>query len=126
VQAPCQASDSFKINCLALGRFPRVQVAVNSIDQLCALCRQDRSPIEHDHQAELVATTLSVRELQHELAGVFTLERHGVPLIADGGIRFSGDLAKAIVAGACCVMIGSLFASTEESPGEVELYQGAF
>ncbi|MFO1406998.1 MAG: IMP dehydrogenase [Steroidobacteraceae bacterium] len=49
----------------------------------------------------------------------------GVPLIADGGIRFSGDVAKAIVAGAYCVMIGGLFAGTEESPGEVELYQGA-
>ena len=49
----------------------------------------------------------------------------GVPLIADGGIRFSGDVAKAIVAGAYCVMIGGLFAGTEESPGEVELFQGA-
>ena len=47
-----------------------------------------------------------------------------IPLIADGGIRFSGDLGKALVAGAHCVMIGSLFAGTEESPGEVELYQG--
>ena len=47
-----------------------------------------------------------------------------VPLIADGGIRYSGDIAKAIVAGAYCTMIGSLFAGTEESPGEVELYQG--
>ncbi|MBK8163061.1 MAG: IMP dehydrogenase [Gammaproteobacteria bacterium] len=47
-----------------------------------------------------------------------------VPLIGDGGIRFSGDLAKAIAAGAHCVMIGSMFAGTEESPGEVELYQG--
>ena len=47
-----------------------------------------------------------------------------VPLIADGGVRFSGDLAKAIVAGAYSVMIGSMFAGTEEAPGEVELYQG--
>ncbi|MEE4193147.1 MAG: IMP dehydrogenase [Halieaceae bacterium] len=47
-----------------------------------------------------------------------------IPLIADGGIRFSGDLAKAIVAGAHCVMMGSMFAGTEEAPGEVELYQG--
>jgi IMP dehydrogenase len=53
------------------------------------------------------------------------LEQLGVPLIADGGIRFSGDVAKAIAAGAHCVMIGGLFAGTEESPGEVELYQGA-
>jgi len=48
----------------------------------------------------------------------------GVPLIADGGIKFSGDLTKAIAAGADCVMIGSLFAGTEESPGETILYQG--
>jgi IMP dehydrogenase len=53
------------------------------------------------------------------------LRSSDVPLIADGGIRFSGDLAKAIAAGAHAVMIGGLFAGTEESPGEVELYQGA-
>ncbi len=52
------------------------------------------------------------------------LEKHGVPAIADGGIRFSGDFAKAIAAGAHTTMIGSLFAGTEEAPGEVELYQG--
>jgi IMP dehydrogenase len=51
-------------------------------------------------------------------------ERTGVPLIADGGIRFSGDLTKAIAAGAHSVMIGGLFAGTEESPGELILYQG--
>ncbi|MCK0164661.1 IMP dehydrogenase [Marinobacter sp. S6332] len=47
-----------------------------------------------------------------------------VPLIADGGVRFSGDISKAIVAGAHCVMIGSLLAGTDEAPGEIELYQG--
>ncbi len=50
--------------------------------------------------------------------------KKGIPLIADGGIKFSGDLAKAMAAGANCAMIGSLFAGTEESPGEVILYQG--
>src|SRR5487761_2095307 len=49
----------------------------------------------------------------------------GVPLIGDGGIRYSGDIAKALAAGANTVMIGGLFAGTEESPGDVELYQGA-
>ncbi|GEA49230.1 inosine-5'-monophosphate dehydrogenase [Vibrio inusitatus NBRC 102082] len=47
-----------------------------------------------------------------------------IPVIADGGIRFSGDICKAIVAGASCVMVGSMFAGTEEAPGEVILYQG--
>jgi len=49
---------------------------------------------------------------------------YGVPIIADGGIKYSGDVSKAIAAGASCVMIGSLFAGTEESPGETILYQG--
>ncbi|MEO1081543.1 MAG: IMP dehydrogenase [Pseudomonadota bacterium] len=51
-------------------------------------------------------------------------DKHDVPVIADGGIRFSGDVAKAIVAGAHAVMMGSMFAGTEEAPGEVELFQG--
>ena len=48
----------------------------------------------------------------------------GVPMIADGGIRFSGDIAKALAAGGHCVMLGGMFAGTEEAPGEVELFQG--
>jgi IMP dehydrogenase len=60
----------------------------------------------------------AIANVAKELAGT------GIPLIADGGIRFSGDMSKAIVAGAYSVMMGSMFAGTEEAPGEVELFQG--
>jgi IMP dehydrogenase len=62
-----------------------------------------------------------ISAIQFALEGV---ARSGAPLIADGGIRYSGDIGKAIAAGASCVMMGSLFAGTEESPGDTELYQG--
>ncbi len=52
------------------------------------------------------------------------LEGTGIPVIADGGVRFSGDMAKAIAAGAHCILVGSMLAGTEEAPGEVELFQG--
>ncbi len=51
-------------------------------------------------------------------------EKHGIPIIADGGVKYSGDIVKAIASGASSVMLGSLFAGTEESPGETEIYQG--
>ncbi|TNC99820.1 MAG: IMP dehydrogenase [Gallionellaceae bacterium] len=60
----------------------------------------------------------AIQLVADELAG------SGVPLIADGGVRFSGDISKAIAAGAHAVMLGGLFAGTEEAPGEIELYQG--
>ncbi|EKD77962.1 MAG: Inosine-5'-monophosphate dehydrogenase, partial [uncultured bacterium] len=55
---------------------------------------------------------------------VKAIGKKNIPVVADGGIRFSGDIAKALSAGASCVMIGGLFAGTEEAPGEVILYQG--
>jgi IMP dehydrogenase len=62
-----------------------------------------------------------ISAIQSALEGA---DKAGVPAIADGGVRFSGDIAKAIAAGAHSVMLGSLFAGTDESPGEIELYQG--
>lgn len=51
-------------------------------------------------------------------------DKYGIPIIADGGIKYSGDVVKAIAAGASCVMMGSMFAGTKEAPGDIELYQG--
>lgn len=71
-----------------------------------------------------VVTGVGVPQLSAILDVAEALESSGVPFISDGGVRYSGDLAKAIAAGAHSVMIGGLFAGTEEAPGEVELYQG--
>jgi IMP dehydrogenase len=71
-----------------------------------------------------VVAGVGVPQLTAILDTVEVARRHGVPVIADGGVRFSGDLAKAIAAGADCCMIGALLAGTDESPGEVLLYQG--
>ncbi|MFQ5955054.1 MAG: IMP dehydrogenase, partial [Kiloniellales bacterium] len=67
---------------------------------------------------------VGVPQLTAILDAVEAAADSGVPIIADGGIKFSGDLAKAIGAGASCAMVGSLLAGTDESPGEVFLYQG--
>ena len=71
-----------------------------------------------------IVTGVGVPQITAVADAVEALEGTGIPVIADGGIRFSGDIAKAIAAGASAVMVGSMLAGTEESPGEIELYQG--
>lgn len=71
-----------------------------------------------------IVTGVGVPQITAISEAADALEGTGIPVIADGGIRFSGDIAKAIAAGATCVMVGSMFAGTEEAPGEIELYQG--
>lgn len=71
-----------------------------------------------------IVTGVGVPQITAIANAAAALKDRGIPVIADGGIRFSGDIAKAIAAGASCVMVGSMFAGTEEAPGEIELYQG--
>ncbi|WP_160060513.1 IMP dehydrogenase [Psychromonas sp. L1A2] len=71
-----------------------------------------------------IVTGVGVPQITAISDAVDALEGTGIPVIADGGIRFSGDIAKALAAGASCVMMGSMFAGTEESPGEIILFQG--
>jgi IMP dehydrogenase len=71
-----------------------------------------------------VVTGAGVPQLTAVMQAAKAAEGTGVPIIADGGIKYSGDITKAIAAGASCVMIGSLFAGTEEAPGETILFQG--
>jgi IMP dehydrogenase len=71
-----------------------------------------------------IVAGVGVPQLTAILDSVSAARDRNIPVIADGGIKYSGDLAKAIAAGADCGMIGSLFAGTEEAPGEVQLYQG--
>ncbi|ORT48937.1 inosine-5-monophosphate dehydrogenase [Vibrio sp. qd031] len=71
-----------------------------------------------------IVTGVGVPQVTAIADAVEVADKHGIPVIADGGIRFSGDICKAIVAGASCVMVGSMFAGTEEAPGEIILYQG--
>ena len=73
-----------------------------------------------------IVTGCGVPQITAISDAVEALKDTGIPVIADGGIRFSGDIAKALAAGASCVMVGSMLAGTEEAPGEVELYQGRY
>jgi IMP dehydrogenase len=71
-----------------------------------------------------IVTGVGVPQITAIMDAVEEAKKHNIPVIADGGLRFSGDIAKAIAAGASCVMVGSMFAGTEEAPGDIELYQG--
>ena len=71
-----------------------------------------------------IVTGVGVPQITAIADAVEALKDRNIPVIAVGGIRFSGDIAKALAAGAACVMVGSMFAGTEESPGEIELFQG--
>ncbi len=113
-------------------RFPQVQVIGGNI------ATADGAKAMADHGGDAVKVGVGPGSIctTRIVAGVgvpqisaiqFALEgaaRAGIPVIADGGIRYSGDIAKALAAGASSVMLGSLFAGTEEAPGETELYQG--
>ncbi|WP_338849392.1 IMP dehydrogenase [Massilia sp. W12] len=113
-------------------RFPHVQVIGGNIATAAAA----RALVEHGADAVKVGIGPGSICTTRIVAGVGVpqisaisnvseaLEGTGVPCIADGGVRFSGDIAKAIAAGASTVMMGSMFAGTEEAPGEVILYQG--
>ncbi|QUJ68144.1 IMP dehydrogenase [Photobacterium sp. GJ3] len=71
-----------------------------------------------------IVTGVGVPQITAIADAAAVANEYDIPVIADGGIRFSGDMCKAIAAGASCVMVGSMFAGTDEAPGEVELYQG--
>lgn len=71
-----------------------------------------------------VVAGVGVAQLSAVMDAVSEADKHGIPVIADGGIKFSGDLIKALAGGASCVMLGNLFAGTDESPGELIIYQG--
>ncbi len=73
-----------------------------------------------------IVTGCGVPQITAISDAVSAVDKLGIPVIADGGIRYSGDIAKALAAGASSVMVGSMLAGTEEAPGEVELYQGRY
>jgi len=113
-------------------QFPDVQVIggnVTTVEGALALVEAGADGVKVGQGPGSICTTrmvagVGVPQVTAVANVAIALKESGVPLIADGGIRFSGDFAKAVAAGAWTVMIGGLFAGTEEAPGEVELYQG--
>ena len=113
-------------------RFPQVQVIGGNIatgDAAKALAAAGADAVKVGIGPGSICTTrivagVGVPQISAVANVAAALEGTGIPVIADGGIRYSGDMSKAIVAGASCIMVGSMFAGTEEAPGEVELFQG--
>jgi IMP dehydrogenase len=113
-------------------RFPQIQVIGGNIGTSAAaraLVEQGADAVKVGIGPGSICTTrmvagVGVPQITAIKNVADALAETGIPLIADGGIRYSGDIAKAIAAGAHSVMLGGLFAGTEESPGEIELYQG--
>ena len=112
--------------------FPQVQVIGGNIataDAAVALAKAGADGVKVGIGPGSICTTrivagIGVPQISAVANVAEALKDYGVPLIADGGIRFSGDLSKAIAAGAAAVMVGSMLAGTDEAPGEVELFQG--
>lgn len=112
--------------------YPQVQVMGGNIataDAAIALADAGADAVKVGMGPGSICTTrivagIGVPQISAVANAVTALKGRGIPVIADGGIRFSGDLCKAIAAGASCIMVGGLFAGTEEAPGEVVLYHG--
>jgi IMP dehydrogenase len=113
-------------------RFPNVEVVAGNIataDAASALIDAGACAIKVGIGPGSICTTrivagIGVPQITAIADCVAIADKHGIPVIADGGIKYSGEVTKAIAAGASCVMIGSLFAGTDEAPGELVLYQG--
>ncbi len=112
--------------------FPRVPLIAGNVataEGTAALIRAGVDAVKVGMGGGSICTTrvvsgVGVPQLTAIADAVEVADKHGIPVIADGGIKFSGDITKALAAGAATVMIGSLLAGTEESPGETILYQG--
>lgn len=112
--------------------FPDLQIIVGNIataDAAKLLVKSGADAVKVGVGPGSICTTrviagIGVPQLSAVIECTKALEGSGVPVISDGGIRYSGDIVKAIVAGADCIMAGSLFAGTEESPGETIIYEG--
>lgn len=113
-------------------QYPELQVIVGNIvtaEAATALAEAGADAVKVGIGPGSICTTRIIAGVgMPQITAIFdvaeALKGKGIPIISDGGIRYSGDIAKAIAAGADSIMVGGLFAGTEESPGEVELYQG--